>query len=318
MAASKTFVLVVFPRKLQTDQSALQFLFMFWFLSTENLTGFLHLYKSIFKKKVIFRSHRWRETKLPYNIKHPRTNALITVGFDLFQNSEILSRKSSASSTGSLDRNSDGGRGSKVKRLISGQQSNNQIASSVKAKIAMFSCSSSVSGGGTKCSETSKSTSSLTRSLTHNDVRYEENSQVKNNVPKTIAAYRSMVNVNEKSSANSHSASNLINKVSTFGNGRSQSLMEIGKKTETVKNPNSRSFSSNGLLLDHRDRNNDRMSNKTKLKGLVIPESSNESPVSSTASSATKVLTTPPWKSSSDNFPKYSPAFKRKPFVVYS
>lgn len=182
----------------------------------------------------------------------------------------------------------------------------------------MFSCSSSVSGGGTKCSETSKSTSSLTRSLTHNDVRYEENSQVKNNVPKTIAAYRSMVNVNEKSSANSHSASNLINKVSTFGNGRSQSLMEIGKKTETVKNPNSRSFSSNGLLLDHRDRNNDRMSNKTKLKGLVIPESSNESPVSSTASSATKVLTTPPWKSSSENFPKYSPAFKRKPFVVYS
>ena len=177
----------------------------------------------------------------------------------------------------------------------------------------MFSCSSSSSGGGTKGSETSKSTSSLTRSLTHNDVRYEENSQVKNNVPKTIAAYRSMVNVNEKHSNTSH----LINKVSTFGNGRSQSLMEIGKKAE-VKNPNSRSFSSNGLLLDHRDRNNDRMSNKTKLKGLVIPESSNESPVSSSASSATKVLTTPPWKSSSDNFPKYSPAFKRKPFVVYS
>lgn len=50
LAASKTFVLVVFPRKLQTDQSALQFLFMFWFLSTENLTGFLHLYKSILKK----------------------------------------------------------------------------------------------------------------------------------------------------------------------------------------------------------------------------------------------------------------------------
>ena len=87
-------------------------------------------------------------------------------------------------------------------------------------------------------------------------------------------------------------------------NGRSQSLMEIGKKE--VSKTNSRSFSSNGLL--------DRKNHLAKMKGLVIPESNSESsPVQSA-----KVLTTPPWKSSSENFPKYSPAFKRKPFVVYT
>ena len=158
----------------------------------------------------------------------------------------------------------------------------------------MFSCGNSSSGSG------ESNNSSLTRSLTHNDVRYEEKVP---KVPKTIAAYRSMVNVNDQKnpalkSGNSNSFSN---------NGRSQSLMEIGKK-ENHSKTNSRSFSSNGLL--------DRKSNNlAKMKGLVIPESNSES---SPVSSATKVLTTPPWKNSSENFPKYSPAFKRKPFVVYS
>ena len=35
-------VLIVFPRKFQTDQSALEFLLLFWFV-TENLTGFLNV-----------------------------------------------------------------------------------------------------------------------------------------------------------------------------------------------------------------------------------------------------------------------------------
>ena len=159
----------------------------------------------------------------------------------------------------------------------------------------MFSCGNSSSGG-------ESNNSSLTRSLTHNDVRYEEKVA---KVPKTIAAYRSMVNVNDQKNPGLKSGSSN----SFSNNGRSQSLMEIGKKSENSNHKtNSRSFSSNGLL--------DRKSNNlAKMKGLVIPESNSES---SPVSSASKVLTTPPWKSSSENFPKYSPAFKRKPFAVYS
>ena len=53
----------------------------------------------------------------------------------LFQNSEILSRKSSASSTGSLDRNNE-----KLKNSCSGGRNNTpqKIANSVKARIAMY------------------------------------------------------------------------------------------------------------------------------------------------------------------------------------
>ena len=88
-----------------------------------------------------------------------------------FQNSEILSRKSSASSTGSLDRNNE-----KLKSCGGGRGGRNtpQIANSVKAKIAMFSSSppapSSMSSSSSSCTESQ----SLTRSLTHTDVRYED------------------------------------------------------------------------------------------------------------------------------------------------
>merc|ERR1712228_974235 len=54
------------------------------------------------------------------------------------------------------------------------------------------------------------------------------------------------------------------------------------------------------------------------MKGLVIPESETSSSVAS-PTPASKTLSTPPWKQSaeSNNFPKYSPAFKRKPFSVF-
>ena len=81
-----------------------------------------------------------------------------------FQNSEILSRKSSASSTGSLDRNNE--------KLKNSSRNTPQIANSVKAKIAMF--SSSPPNAPSSIGSNSSNESSLTRSLTHSDVRFED------------------------------------------------------------------------------------------------------------------------------------------------
>ena len=65
-----------------------------------------------------------------------------------------------------------------------------------------------------------------------------------------------------------------------------------------------------------------RRSALSKLKGLVIPENNESlgSSSSSVESPKNVILSTPPWKSTSSNstLPKYSPAFKRKPFTVYS
>jgi hypothetical protein len=75
--------------------------------------------------------------------------------------------------------------------------------------------------------------------------------------------------------------------------------------------PGSATLERTPSLLEQR-----RRSALSKLKGLVIPEN-NES--NSTPESPDKVvLSTPPWKSSNSTVPKYSPAFKRKPFTVYS
>ena len=78
------------------------------------------------------------------------------------------------------------------------------------------------------------------------------------------------------------------------------------------------SFSRIELLPKNQDNKNNvniqgerRKNTLTKMKGLVIPET--ESPSTSAQS---KTLTSPPWKDESSNFPKYSPAFKRKPFSV--
>ena len=77
---------------------------------------------------------------------------------------------------------------------------------------------------------------------------------------------------------------------------------------------------SNPNLMEARRRNT-----LSKMKGLVIPEngtSVDESP----AGKGVVTLTTPPWKAvnggsasgAASTLPKYSPAFKRKPFTIYT
>jgi hypothetical protein len=147
-------------------------------------------------------------------------------------------------------------------------------------------------------------------------------------VPKTIAAYRSMVNVNNSSANSSSNALGSLEKKSVKpmdrNSIRSQSLLEIGGGQKAGSRssshpPNLRSYSSSGLiggLGTNQDQNNvniqgeRRKNTLTKMKGLVIPET--ETP----STSQSKTLTTPPWKDESSNLPKYSPAFKRKPFSV--
>ncbi len=120
--------------------------------------------------------------------------------------------------------------------------------------------------------------------------------------------------------------------------GRSQSLLEIGSTgfEPVVGNKSSakgagstrgRTRSSVQLtpgqsgiverapsLLEQR-----RRSALSKLKGLVIPENNETTATSSPSAveSPKNILSTPPWKSSNSTLPKYSPAFKRKPFAVY-
>ena len=77
-----------------------------------------------------------------------------------------------------------------------------------------------------------------------------------------------------------------------------------------------------------------RRSTMSKLKGLVIPEVTEGSSERRTLSARHKssgggkaaaspgggaTLPSPPWreKEADQEFPKYSPAFKRKPFTVY-
>merc|ERR550539_664516 len=98
--------------------------------------------------------------------------------------------------------------------------------------------------------------------------------------------------------------------------------------------PSSRKSSMTNLIEQRR------RSTMTKLKGLVIPEILTENNSTNHKSSKEKTLTAgkpsssgsfsnkisgsalpnPPWKdkNTSEDFPKYSPAFKRKPFTVYS
>ena len=121
--------------------------------------------------------------------------------------------------------------------------------------------------------------------------------------------------------------------------GRSQSLLEIGstgfdpitKNSNPSKgsaSPRGRTRSSVQLtpgqsgtaverapsLLEQR-----RRSALSKLKGLVIPENNETVTTSSNVESpnSKNVLPSPPWKTSNSTLPKYSPAFKRKPFAVY-
>merc|ERR1712123_385990 len=129
---------------------------------------------------------------------------------------------------------------------------------------------------------------------------------------------------------------------------RSQSLNEIGKSQKVHKQhqdmgTQGRSRSSNIIVQNEQGRKSSmtvlieqrRRSTMSKLKGLVIPESVTESnSVNHSSKQKSSVnekhsvisnkvsgaLPNPPWKekNESDEFPKYSPAFKRKPFTVYN
>ena len=112
----------------------------------------------------------------------------------------MLSRKSSASSTGSLDRSTNGSSNQnnveKAKNKQQQQQSRPMMkhdehsASSVRAKIAMFSNAKQSrlrdraaenSSVNSSTSASNSGSSSLTRSLTHGDVRFEEVQPLTNN-----------------------------------------------------------------------------------------------------------------------------------------
>jgi hypothetical protein len=166
-----------------------------------------------------------------------------------------------------------------------------------------------------------QSTDTLIRSHDNEQVIWEETS----------------TNMNEKPRKNPPSISN-----------RSQSLNEIGKSQKVPKphhdmGTQGRSRSSNVIVPSEQGRKTSmtvlieqrRRSTMSKLKGLVIPESVTEtnsvnhsskqkssvnekhSVISNKVSGA---LPNPPWKDKNDSeeFPKYSPAFKRKPFTVYN
>ena len=78
---------------------------------------------------------------------------------------------------------------------------------------------------------------------------------------------------------------------------------------------------SNPNLMEARRRNT-----LSKMKGLVIPENGTSVDESPSTSTKSVTLTTPPWKSvnggsstgAASTLPKYSPAFKRKPFTIYT
>ena len=120
------------------------------------------------------------------------------------------------------------------------------------------------------------------------------------------------------------------NNISVTGRSRSSALVTEQANTATASSRKSSMTS----LIEQR-----RRSTMSKLKGLVIPEvtegtgsgerssltsrhKSSTSGSKSTSSSGTSSLPSPPWKEKETGqqaeFPKYSPAFKRKPFTVYN
>ena len=129
------------------------------------------------------------------------------------------------------------------------------------------------------------------------------------------------------------------NNISAIGRSRSSAL--VTEATNTAGSNNGTRKSSMTSLIEQR-----RRSTMSKLKGLVIPEvtegsagggernsltgrhkSSSSSGSKSTSSSGStgggSSLPSPPWKEKEGGqqpaeFPKYSPAFKRKPFTVYN
>ena len=105
-----------------------------------------------------------------------------SLGFQAHQEQEYLSRKSSASSTASLDRH-------ELRLTLAGRKfaGLEDKVSGVRAKIAMFSNSNGKSGAGGKMGKFQSSedvgklsvSGSLTRAHTHGDVRFDEGSSSK-------------------------------------------------------------------------------------------------------------------------------------------
>ena len=119
--------------------------------------------------------------------------------------------------------------------------------------------------------------------------------------------------------------------------GRSRStntILATGQSSSSSSSSSSTRKGSMGNTIEQR-----RRSTMSKLKGLVIPEMVSETSTVNHSSSEEKVeengklsgsgstsnkqssssLPNPPWKDKTltEDFPKYSPAFKRKPFTVY-
>ena len=233
-----------------------------------------------------------------------------------------MSRKSSASSTSSLEKPHH--------RLRHDEHS----MKSVKDKIALFSTASS--GGLHQSTEdvnslhavataasTAAGSSNMTRAYTHSDVRYEQRSNgsraahVVHRVSSGGGASANSIleqrrpNVKSVSSADltshnrrvtmTHSARTRPPSLSAAaggaGGGRSQSLLEIGRSAAAAT----------GLAATAK---------RTSLAGTADASSARQISLPPASSGQRLSLSTPPWKSGQSS--RYSPAFKRKPFAVYN
>ena len=299
------------------------------------------------------------------------------------QEQEFLSRKSSGSSTTSLDRH-------EMRLSIAGRNysSSEDRSYGVRAKIAMFSHGKSESKstlGKFQSSEDigklSGFSNSMVRAHTQGDVRFEdglkkqglqqslkslntinssragmENKGVSNLKPQNRnTSFRSMINVSNHRDTAKHVEDKAVSVIDLSGsnpppiledlekpcaiNYRSQSLSEICGSMKTPDISVKGRSSSSNILGQNSEPNRKgisgleqrRRSTMSKLKGLIIPEGKESASAENHDVSKTKVstcdaslisskLTTPPWKDKNDSndFPKYSPAFKRKPFSVYN
>ena len=178
-----------------------------------------------------------------------------------------------------------------------------------------------------------KSTDTLLRSHKADTVIWEETSVTPNTVtssspgPQQSDTTKSSPTKTPAISSRSQSLNNIgKSKMDIGSHGRSRSSNTIGSTSSTSSASSRKSTTAN--MLEQR-----RRSTMTKLKGLVIPEMVSEtgSGVNQTSgkeraasdkavsSSYSKQLSNPPWKDKglAEDFPKYSPAFKRKPFTLY-
>ena len=246
-------------------------------------------------------------------------------------NRQILTRKSSGSSSSSTDSGAKTGYSKITFNSVPMTRHDEHSIKSVRDKIALFSSGSknsihvhaSTEDVARASGAASNGLGSLTRAYTHGDVRnIGSNKRQHHYANATSASYhRSMTNVNHQHLVKGSTTGDLINngarKFNTV-NGRSQSLLEIGNVgSGGFKNYNN-TLPKNGPIGSNAIPENSGSPNLNSLEADV-GEARQISLDGSRIS-----LTTPPWKqgsspnSSANNSAKYSPAFKRKPFTVYS